>query len=561
MAPSLDPQMIAEFQNGIYTRDLARVQAALDAGIDPATPIGADHLHPLVWLLTGAYESFAEEAEAAGTTFSADNTPSRDQFIQRGSEIVDLLLSRDIKLVKDVKFTRNPLYLVDSCLDSPYLKDLSSVVIQTISQTLERKGAAYQPDTAGFLGSYVRRVMAQQPDIDRVALVTEALNILDDVHAVVQQRLKNPQTPVEKDIVANHSDALGFWMQAFDRPAPEQVLGQKPAAPVAASVPVAAANGNGMLQVISASTQNLPLKTKEQVLAQINEMVGMEEVKQDIQSLLLRAQFDAARRDNGLKAVPNILNSVFEGGPGTGKTTMARNHAELLHALGLAGDKYVEVNSENMMSLFPGGNGQLAIQKFDSADIIFLDDVFGIVSNPVAGNAGKILIDILTTALEKRRGSDKALTVFFSGSQKQLDGFFAANPVLKSHITHYEHLKDFTMNELGTILDRQVAEAGLKMDPAARECALGKLEAHRSDNTRSIRSLLEQLPDRMAARLFGQTAKEITSKRAIPMKPEALSLVTKADVEAVEIMTGGTQGKFGYTAAPGVAKKAPGLGS
>jgi hypothetical protein len=455
-----------------------------------------------------------------------------------------------------VKFTRNSLYLVDSCLDSPYLDDLASVVVQTISQSIEKKGAVYQLDTMGYVAGYVRAVIAQQPEVDRTALVTQALNILEDLHTAVREHLAVPQTAAEKSLVANHSDALGFWMQDFERPTAEQVLGQK--APQAAPASAAASNAqsggnNGLMQVVGAQIQNLPAKTKEQVLAEIGEMVGTEDVKRSIQSVIFRAQFDAARREYGLKAAPNVLNTVFEGNPGTGKTTLARRHAELLHALGLIGDKYIEVNTENMMSLFPGGNAAAAVQKFEQADVIFLDNVFGILTNPSGGNAGKILIDIMTTALEKRHGTEKALTVFFSGDKKQLNDFFNANPVLKSHITHYERLPDFSVEQLGVILDRQLADAGLKMDAAARKCALEKLEQARSGNIRSIRSLIEQLPDRMAARLFGQTAQDITAKRAIPLKPEALSLVTKADVESVEIMAGAKTNALGFKTQAGAS--------
>jgi hypothetical protein len=538
MAPSHDSSLIAEFEAGINAHDINRVRAALDAGVDPATPV--NRLHPLVWLLMASYDTFV--ADAQELSVPADKIPSAEEFARQRSEIVDLLLDRGINLIKNEPYTRNFRYVADMCLNSEYREDLAKVVIETISQSIEKKVTPYQPDTLAYVGNYVRKM--QQSGGDPATLAGEALKILESVHADVHKRFENPQTSVEKDLAEHHSDAIGYWQQAFERP-PAEVLvaGQKAVAvQPAPAAPVNTVSGNGLMQVVGAQIQDIPTQTPAQVLADINKLVGQEEAKSEIKSLVFRRQFDTVRSKNNLKPLSPVLNTVFEGGPGSGKTTFARKQADLMHALGLAGKgKYIEINTENMMSLFPGGNGQMVVSTFDQANIIFLDDVFSIFTNKVAGNAGQILVDLLTRAIEKRQGD---LTVFFSGEKKQLDAFFELNPVLKSNITHYNSLPDYTVEQLGEIMDRQLEAADLKMTPEAHEAALEKLEQHASSNTRSIRSLLKQLPDKMSVRIFKETAEEMTAKGAeleagdvSSAAKKKVTLVTKEDVDAVQIRT------------------------
>ncbi len=76
---------------------------------------------------------------------------------------------------------------------------------------------------------------------------------------------------------------------------------------------------NRGLEVLPASDESI-----EDIVAELDSYVGLENIKQDVRSLLNLLSVRQMRVNKGLKVSPISLHAVFYGPPGTGKTSIAR---------------------------------------------------------------------------------------------------------------------------------------------------------------------------------------------------------------------------------------------
>lgn len=75
--------------------------------------------------------------------------------------------------------------------------------------------------------------------------------------------------------------------------------------------------------------------TTEALLAQLDELCGLETVKAEVRSLMNLVKVRQLREEAGLPTPPLSLHMVFLGNPGTGKTTVARLVAGLYKSIGV----------------------------------------------------------------------------------------------------------------------------------------------------------------------------------------------------------------------------------
>ena len=280
-------------------------------------------------------------------------------------------------------------------------------------------------------------------------------------------------------------------------------------------------------------------------LKNIDSMIGLDKAKHDIKQNIAVARFNKAKEELGLSTKPISRHMVFTGNPGTGKTTFAREVAKVYHALGFI-DKptVVEVSREDLVAGYVGQTALKTKEVIEKAKggILFIDEAYALSrggSGDDSKDFGREAIDTLVAAMENMR---EDLIVIVAGYPEPMKKFIDANEGLKSRFSTYISFEDYSMMQLGQILDVMLKDRGYTMEPVAREHAIKLLENEKNrakkdfGNGRTVRNLVEKAEKELAERLEREA--KLGANHGGLSKEEfkrALTTLTMQDLSAVSL--------------------------
>jgi probable Rubsico expression protein CbbX len=236
------------------------------------------------------------------------------------------------------------------------------------------------------------------------------------------------------------------------------------------------------------------------------ELVGLAPVKTRIREIAALLVVDRLRREHGLASERPSLHMCFTGNPGTGKTTVARRMAEILHRLGYVERGHlVSVTREDLVGQYVGHTAPKTrdVLKKAYGGVLFIDEAYYLHRPENERDYGQEAIEILLQAMENER--DK-LVVILAGYKDRMDEFFGSNPGMQSRVAHHIDFPDFTVEELMRIGDLMLDQRAYAFSPEAREVFREYVERRRRRprfaHGRSIRNAIDRARLRQASRLF-----------------------------------------------------------
>jgi SpoVK/Ycf46/Vps4 family AAA+-type ATPase len=271
--------------------------------------------------------------------------------------------------------------------------------------------------------------------------------------------------------------------------------------------------------------------TVEGAIAELDELVGLEPVKQQVRAIAAQLRVAKLRDIHGLASQPPARHFVFTGPPGTGKTTVARILGRIFAALGLlARPAVVEAHRADLVGEHLGSTAIKTGKLIDSAlgGVLFIDEAYSLHNDGYSGGDA-FGSEAVQTLLKRAEDDRDRLVIVLAGYPEDMDRFLRSNPGLASRFSTRVTFPSYQPQDLVRIAVLLAEQAGDMFDPAATEI-LGAIFSHACGTGR-----IDELGNGRFARSLFERACAVRDVRVVRLGEEAtaedLTTLTAADVQ------------------------------
>lgn len=246
---------------------------------------------------------------------------------------------------------------------------------------------------------------------------------------------------------------------------------------------------NGTLPVLNDD------KSVEDIFKDLNELVGLSNVKTTLNDLVNLISFKKKTKDE-VKINDVNLHMVFLGNPGTGKTTVARMVANILYDLKyIKQNKLIEVSSKDLVAEYVGQTAVKTMNVVEKAlgGVLFVDEAYALRDVNGDNSFNGEAIATLIKAMEDYRDN---LVVIFAGYTKEMQDFLDSNSGIVSRIGYTLTFEDYSVSELKQIFMGMVKKSGFLIDDNAvvklEEIINKNINTKNFGNARFVRNIFEK---------------------------------------------------------------------
>lgn len=246
----------------------------------------------------------------------------------------------------------------------------------------------------------------------------------------------------------------------------------------------------------------------------LDQMVGLNDIKDKITDVACLAQYNAMKKKSGTPHHTLNLHATFSGNPGTGKTTMARIWASLLHEHGQLSHGHLVMATRSSFVGTKWGMEEENLSKIlqiSEGGVLMIDEAYSLVSAHPS-DPGRLVLPLLLNRLadESRRN----ISVVLAGYPAEMHNLLKTNPGITSRFANKFEFKDFSLDQLYDITRNKIAYYGYTFTPTAWaryqevvEEAYSRKDRNHFGNARYVANILERIYLKHARRIVNSKTK------------------------------------------------------
>jgi len=272
--------------------------------------------------------------------------------------------------------------------------------------------------------------------------------------------------------------------------------------------------------------------TAEWLEYELSKVIGLDDLKDQIRKFECSVSLDKARVEGGHDVqTGGKFHMIFQGNPGTGKTSVGRIIAKLLHRIEIIPtDDLKEVQRDSLVAEYVGQTAVKTTKIIEEAKkgVLFVDEAYRLTS----GSKNDFGVEALNTLMGVMNDPPgEAPVMVFAGYVDDMKHFMEANEGLYRRFNYTFNFTDYNCEDLARILDIIVKNAGFTLSNDLVENDYAKLAKILEDNTKpESRSLMN---GGVCERIF-TFGKQSLDNREVDRAPGTVPSVELIEADIVE---------------------------